>query len=202
MFGRLQSKMDHALARVRRAAPLTHIEVQACLRDLRVLLLEIEVRGSDVDACFDRLLAEIADSKAMLLSDAGARVAVLIHRALMSDSAVGGAITNLDREMPPMPATKSSASRWDFKELDNQLGKKNESSTAFRFVRPTPERNPSKRLDLRHRTPFVDGAKPEDTDTRYRNLDRATVDRFVRDLGKGFPDFGPEPPTGGQPARI
>lgn len=202
MFGRFQNKIDAALACVRRAQPLTHIEVQACLRDLRAALIAIEVRDSDIDALFDALLGEIADSKMMLASDAGSRVEVMMRRALLAHSQIGAAIKHLGEADVLSPTKPTKASRWDFKELDNHLANKNRPSTAFRFIRTASERRVGKHVDLRHRSPFDGSAALQNDDTHDRNLDRATVDRLLRDLGKGSSDFGPEPPTGGQPARI
>ena len=143
MFGRLQSKIEHALAGVRRAQPLTHIEVQTALRELRAALLQVEIGVADVDAAFDQMLSEIAQSKAMLAEDAGTRVARILQRGLLAHPIVGQALKTLDAAPEHLPAPKGGTARWDLKELDNQLGNPATRSTAFRFIRPAVERCPS-----------------------------------------------------------
>jgi len=99
-------------------------------------------------------------------------------------------------------APKSTGGRWDLKELSNRMG--NSAPLRRGTIRPrTPlERRAPGNMDLRKRSRLRVPGYATVADAHDHSIDRDTLDKLLRNLGRGNSDFGPEPPTGGQPARI
>lgn len=193
MSKRLPEPLERAFAPLRRKDLDAAGRVNACLSALHGALLAMEWDEARIHRFLDEALVVYgmrdgieATLRALLLQVAGGPLV----KATLTD------------KLQPRSA---QSGRWDLKELDNRIAPIGEGPGApkpFRFSRPVADRTPRRQIDLRQRKAFETTLSAQNADSMNWNLDRDTVDRLLRNIGKGLPDFGPEPPGGGQPALL
>lgn len=195
MSKRLPEPLERAFAPLRRK-DLDHAgRVHACLSALHGALLAMEWEEAHIFRFLDRALVayEMRD-----------RVESTLRGILFDVAGAGAKFARAPMAATAQPRSEKS-DQWDLKELDNRLAPVNETLRTpkpFRFSRPMADRMPRRQINLRQRKAFETNASTQDADSMNWNLDRDTVDQLLRNIGKGLPDFGPEPPGGGQPALL
>lgn len=195
MSKRLPEPLERAFAPLRRK-DLNHAgRVHACLSALHGALLAME---------WDEALIHRFLDRALVAYDRRDGIESTLRGLLIEVAGTGSGLGRSALTAAAQPRSEKSG-RWDLKELDNRIAPANESHRAlksFRFSRPAADRMAPNQVNLRRRKAFETNHAAQDADSMNWNLDRDTVDRLLRNIGKGLPDFGPEPPGGGQPALL
>jgi hypothetical protein len=190
MSGNVNDKIAKALADLEAVRHADRAAVCDCLRTIDGHLHALEVS----EAARLRFSSLVIDG---LDTDLTGRAAgALVRNALVDCDEIARTIGH-GTQPASISLRARTAGRWDLKELDNRLPRVRKHTPAVRpflgNMRPASNNLPRwNRFD----------ARPEDHTDDYHasNLDRDTVDRMIRNLGRGMKDFGPEPPMGGQPA--
>lgn len=190
------SHVEGSLRPLLRGGDVTREAAAAYMRELHKRLLSLEVSELEAAACIARVVENLPPLPAPAFT-----VRVAFDEALQS---VPGLKTHQETEAMAVEQARRLNARWDLKELDNRMRPRREQdwtpSTPL-FRRPFMERKPAK-LDLSRHKKFraVDESY---VDAPERGIDREKMEKLVRSLSReNYKDFGPEPPTGGSPARI
>jgi hypothetical protein len=161
---------------------------------MRPYLLAAEASPEDIDRFVIRVHEALREGEVLMRLACGREVRRTIERMLELE---------LGLSMKPSAGdwlnkiTESTESTWCLKEFDAHTRKNLRRSRRHDLH----DRRLPRGYDIEMK-PFAPGDAPQAADVHPHELDRDAIDRMLRQLGWGGRDFGPEPPTGGSPARI
>lgn len=195
MCERLQAKLQHVFAPLRKRGGITSAEVHRMLRGLRHALALLEVSEDDIAAIVVHIIDRVTEDRALQRADAAQRIESAVRCCLMEHAATRRLMEEGLRGMT-LRRRDCGARQWDVA----GVSLRNPHGVAFaQFMRPPAE---GRARMARGRRPFRLLKEWHISDLRDRSIDRETLQRHLRALGKGRPDFGPEPPMGGSTARL
>jgi len=196
----LKSQVARVLHMLTRVSSPSRRQVRGCLHLLRPLLLAAEASAEDVDRFEEAVLSALAEGGVLARLHCGPQVRETIIRVMEEELDLRmngqGDLLSTRAAIDEMTGPRNGAARWCLKDLDNHTGR-----AATRAVSPAGDSAipRGKRLpNLKPLNPRPLPLQPE----RQTRINRDDVNRMLRQLGFGGPDFGPEPPTGGSPARL
>ncbi len=194
MLTGLQDKIKNALAPLHGTQPLTMGVVREALEALRKVLALVEVHDRDFETFAAQLIAHVNLGDILKREDAASAVEKAVYRIMGQTPGVRiiFAVAHssfedaFDKAPWDMPATKAVP-----------------STTFPGFQKPDQgECRVSSRVSLHRWRDFEPEYGMHSHDMHHRDMNREDLDKIIRSLGRGLPDFGPEPPTGGTPALI
>ncbi|MFM1920402.1 MAG: hypothetical protein RLZZ303_2036 [Candidatus Hydrogenedentota bacterium] len=202
----LKYQVARVLDQLTRVASPSRRQVNRCLALLRPLLVAAEVAEADIDR-FECAVHEALTRGEVLMRlhcarDVRRTVELVLAQELglnLTESCADWLAGRL-----PLDLGQSSCGRkWCLKELDNHTSSAKQSKRVPRSRRPDHyDRRLPRGESLSSLNPFTMRTAPPAADHHASDLDREAVDRLLRQLGWGGRDFGPEPPSGGTPARL
>lgn len=194
MLTGLQDEIRQALAPLHDAQPLCMDTVRGCLDALRQVLMQVEVHDRDFEVFTAQLIAHINLADMLEQEDAAAVVEKAIYRIMGQTPGVRiiFAVAHSEEEENYAKAPWETAKE-AHPPTKNFPG----------FQKPDQgEKRVSSRISLHRWRDFEPDYGMHSHDMHHRDMNREDLDNIIRSLGRGLPDFGPEPPTGGSPALI
>lgn len=205
----LKYQVARVLDQLTRVASPSRRQVNRCLALLRPFLLAAEATEADIDR-FECAVHEALTRGEVLMRlhcarDVRRTVEQVMQQELglsMADAASDWLGASLSLESITKGGQQSR--KWCLKELDNHTSKPKHSKRVSRSRRPTDhfDRRLTRDEALPSVNPFTMRTQQPSPERHASDLDRDAMDRLLRQLGWGGRDFGPEPPSGGSPARI
>jgi len=194
---RLPESFERAIAPMRRVRLAPSERIDASLKAICKLLKDLEVAEPMVAAFMERALEAygVKESREKAEAELRTALAATLSPELLRVSAI-----------QPMPVTRTERC-WDLKELDNRTPLRREADwapKAIRFPRPVAERPATGKVDFLRTQRFEAVAANASLSQGgfARGMNSVRMAELLRNMGKGMPDGGAEPPDGGQPARI
>lgn len=190
----LKNQVARVLDMLTRVSSPSRRQVRRCLHLLRPLLLSAEATAEDVDRFEEAVFEALAEGEVLLNLHCGPQVRETVMRVMgevldlrMTND---GGLMSTRQEIEVLTEPRAGSDPWCLKALDRHTRR----ARAAQGDSPLPQ---GKRL--RNLNPL--NPRPLQSE-RVTPIDRDDVNRMLRQLGFGGPDFGPEPPTGGSPARL
>lgn len=211
-FGRampelLKYQVARVLDQLLRFSSPSRRHINRCMTLLRPFLLSAEISEEDVDRFVHRVYMALAEGEVLMRLNCGPEVRRTIELALEKE--LGLSIANDAADWLPTRMAIDSLSgkkepserKWCLKEFQNHARKAPKRSSRPRSMDHFDRRLP-RGEELPAVNPFTTRTPQVSDDKHAKDLDREAMDRLLRQLGLGGPDFGPEPPFGGSPARL
>lgn len=203
----LKYQVARVLDQLMRFASPSRRHINRCMSLLRPFLVSAEVSDEDFDRFVHQVNMALAEGEVLMRLNCGPEVRRTIERVLEQELGLDVSNKSADWLSPSMAMDSLSGKKpsnertWCLKEFQNHARKAPKRSSRPRGVDSFDRRLPrgEKLSDI---NPFTMRTPQVSADNHAKDLDREAVERLLRQLGMGGPDFGPEPPFGGSPARI
>jgi hypothetical protein len=203
----LKYQVARVLDQLTRFSSPSRRHINRCLTMLRPFLLSAEVSEEAMDRFEHQVMMALAQGEVLMRLNCGPEVRRTIELVLQQE--IGLSISNDATDWLPtrlaidsLSSKKEASERtWCLKEFQNHARKAPKRSARPRGTEHFDRRLPRGEA-LPDVNPFTMRTPQVSADQFAKDLDREAVDRLLRQLGMGGPDFGPEPPFGGSPARL
>jgi hypothetical protein len=191
----LKNQVARLLDHLTRVSSPSRRDINRCLALMRPYLLAAEATPEDIDRFVIRVHEALREGEVLMRLACGREVRKTIERMLELELGLSMKPSGPDW-LTRIAGPNAAETKWCLKELDAHT----RNSTRRRRYDLHDRRLP-RGHDIEMK-PFTPGAPQHHADQHPHDLDRDAVDRLLRQLGWGGRDFGPEPPTGGSPARV